>query len=193
MIEWTGDAVMWRLIEAYRVIEATTGKVGPSAFGPTIPDVLRSDADRFTAGGEADRQHQNEATERTLRGIPSYSISMALEAQRWPIELVQDQDKRECLMAYILVRAKDWDWSRYVQKRNRQNPTKKAWIRRTTYRWNEASCQAIAKILQQNGTICRAADAGQVTHEPAEHACKSDKTDLRAWRAERWTPVLTGR
>ena len=177
--------VLSRLIDAYRTIEATTKRPGPEAAAGGTPMFVRDQNDRMMAGAAA--QLRDEAAMRLRqerRPVASYAISAALEAQRWPIDFVPDEQKRECLISYATCRARDGDWSAFIQRRNRSVPRENAWLRRKTYRWNEQSLQRIADGLLKSSVPLSLTDDGQVTHERAESPCELATVDLHAWRAQ---------
>ncbi len=183
-MSWTKDVVLERLIDAYKTIEATTKRPSPATPGRGSPMFVRDQNDRMMAGGAAqlrDEEAMRHAQDR--RPVASYSISMALEAQRWPLEFIKDEQKRECLIEYATCRARDGDWSAYLHRRNRRVGSQNAWLRRKTYRWNEQSLQRIAHALLKSSVPLRLAGDGQVTHEQAETSCELATVGLRAWRS----------
>lgn len=97
---------------------------------------------------------------------------------------------RIVLLAYAEVKARGWDWSQYVQARNRRQPQKKAWVKRTLYRWIEKSLQQVETGLRKSETLLRDTAGLQVAHEEAERACKSITSGLHAWMAPDDEPAL---
>jgi asparagine synthetase A len=95
-------------------------------------------------------------------------------------------------MAYADVKAKKWDWDRFIQARNRRMPQKKAWVKRTLYRWIDKALQQVDAGLRQNSVLLLDGAGLQVAHEEAQHGCKSITSGLHAWPAPEEIPAECG-
>lgn len=166
-MNWTSDAVLTRLIEAYTIIEAVTRNPKPRSSGSAHPEMSLDASDRYT-GRHLDEIERLLKEERERRAtVMAASISAALEAQRWPVDLVADQDRREVLVAYATCRARNGNWSDYVQRRNRRNPSKRAWVRQKTYERVNRAAQQIAEKLNNAGLLLNESErcqTGQISH-----------------------------
>lgn len=185
---WTTDAVLIRLIEAYGTIEIITGRVRPKQYGSSLPEMMfdpnDQDLKKYTGQNldDLEKIRREAADQRTLVGASS--VSLAENAQLWPIEFVADEDKRECIIEYATCRSRDGDWSKYVQRRNRRLPQKKAWIRRTTYRWNEKSLQLIAEKLNNAGPVLSETERCQMSHDSRTREFIDDAEErVTHWRS----------
>ena len=184
MNEWTPEIVLNRLIDAYRVIEVITRNPAPSKKpGSSHPAMNLDPSDRYTGRhlDEIERELKAEKERRTT--IASGPISMALEAQRWPIEYVENEEHREILIAYATVRSRDGDWSKYVQRRNRRHPTKRAWVRQKTYERKDKALQRIARMLNNNEISLRISEHCETGHDEAPNACEPAVMGIRAQMA----------
>jgi|GEM_PF-5252512 len=162
---WTTDTVLIRLIDAYSTIEVIAGRVTPKQYGSAHPAMLMEPEGRYTGKNldELEKIRKEQQDKRALVGATS--VSLAENAQLWPIEFIVDEIKRECLIEYATCRSGDGDWSEHVQRRNRRLPQKKAWIRQTTYRWNEQSLQLIAEKLNNGGSLLNKTERCQMRHD----------------------------
>ncbi|WP_185982837.1 hypothetical protein [Aureimonas mangrovi] len=185
MTGWTRELVLEELIRACEVYDALPIRTGPQAYGSTMPPILREVKDEFTAGGRA-KANDNDAKARAVlrrARATAADISRADQALAWVPAFVPTPDLREVLMRHAVVRARGWDWDRAVSARNRRNPAKKGWVRRTTYRWIARACQGIADALDHKGIPLPADLDGQVSHEPAETTSNLIRSgSLRGWR-----------
>lgn len=164
---WTPDHVLTRLIEAYRVIEAVTPSVRPRRYGSAHPAMSLDPEDRYT-GRHLDEIERELKDAREQRAVHiAASISAAIEAQRWPIDLVDDEDRRAILIAYATCRAINGNWSDIVRRRNGKNPARRPWIRQKTYERAHRAAQQIAQKLNNaelslsHGEHCQ---SGQDSH-----------------------------
>jgi hypothetical protein len=44
---------------------------------------------------------REEITRPAQKGVSAETISMAIEAQRWPVEIIDHEEKRECRLSYL--------------------------------------------------------------------------------------------
>jgi len=112
------------------------------------------------------------------------------EALAWVPRFVWDHEMRLALIAYAEVKARGWDWSRYLEQRNRRSATKKQWVKRTVYRWIEKSLQQISAGLLKKAIFLHDTAGLQVAHEEAQSTGKSITSDLHAWPAPDEQPAL---
>lgn len=180
---WTPDLVLTRLIDAYRIIEAVTKNPKPRAGGSAHPAMSLDPEDRYTGRHLDEIERQLKAERERRASVAAGSISAALEAQRWPLDIIANEDRRECLIRYASCRARDGDWSRTVDRRNRRAVNKKAWARRSTYRWNEQSLQRIAEKLNNDRVPLKDCERCAVTHEMPENQRETDTMVSHAWIA----------
>lgn len=183
MSGWTPVIVFYRLVEAYRVIEVVTSPARPAGYGRSLPAVRLDPQERYTGRhlDEIERQLKAESERRAI--IAAEPISMALEAQRWPIDHVDHPEHREILIAFATCRAFAGDWSAYVQRRNRRNPAKKAWIRQKTYGKKDKALQSITTKLNNSSVLLRNSERCPAGHEVPKNAGETDSIGSRAWMA----------
>jgi len=164
-VTWTIDLVLVRLIEAFAIIEATTGRATPGAYGPTLPgEMVLDDDDRY--GGKMLDDDMKWLKEQRMKKIEKQSstISLAEEAQDWPIDFVNNPLHRLCLIDYATVRSRDGDWSEWLKRRHRKFKGNFASLRRKTYRWRDAALQEIADALNSKGALLRMSQHCDMSH-----------------------------
>lgn len=193
-------AVLERLIEAIDTDIALPVRVGPKMYGNAMPAAIDDPetiknlefVDYAQTEGMHTR-HRNAAidavTERRAK-CSKDRIGRMEEALSWVPRFVWDQEMRLALLAYCEVKARGWDWSRYLEQRNRRCGTKKQWVKRTIYRWIEKSLQQISVGLVQNDVFLRDTAGLQVAHEEAQHPGKSISSGLHAWPEPEEHPAL---
>ena len=175
--------ILERLIEAFETDIALPIRVGPKAFGSAMPEYIHSAAENFArmrediteTGGARTREDeaaQRRQTERRAK-CSRERISRMEEAFDWVRKYVWDEEARQVLLAYAEIKARGWDWSRYLSNRNRRNPKKKAWIKRTVQRWIFKSLQVIEANLLKGEIILRSTATLHVSREEAKHPGKS--------------------
>ncbi|WP_246807068.1 hypothetical protein [Ensifer sp. ENS05] len=193
-------AILERLIEALDTDIAMPGRVGPKMYGNSMPDFLISEAELITlefvdsheTGGMHTR-HRNSAIDADVERRAKRSrerIGRMEEALAWVPSSVWDHEMRVVLFGYAEVKARGWDWSRYIETRNRRQPQKKAWVRRTLYRWIEKSLQQIESELAKNSILLKDTAGLHVAHEEAKSTGKSITSGLLAWTAPDGKPDL---
>jgi hypothetical protein len=182
--------ILERLIEAMETDIALPVKVGPRMFGSSMPEYIHSEKDiwileredltakrKFLTRQRRDERHRA-AQQRAL--CTPRRISRMEQAFDWIIRWVWDAEVRECLMAYAMVKARGWEWTRYVSNRNRRYPKKRAWISQNSGRWISKSLQIIEQQLVKGGFFLTAEGDCQVIHETAKGTGKSITMDLHA-------------
>jgi hypothetical protein len=192
--------ILERLIEAMETDIALPIRIGPQSFGSSMPEYIHTPAENFAraredqteTGGKRTRDDQDSQRRQTerRRKCSRERISRMEEAFNWIRSYIFDDDARQVLLAYAEVKARGWDWSRYLTNRNRRNPQKKAWVKRTVQRWIVRSLQIIADHLVQTVPLWRTPEGLQVAHEEAKHTGKSISSDLHAWPAPDESPAL---
>lgn len=192
--------ILERLIEAMETDIALPVRIGPKAFGSSMPEYVHSAAEVFANEREdiAETRGQRTASERKAarlllerrqRCSPS-RITRMEEAFGWVRQFIFDGEARQILLAYAEVKARGWDWSRYLNTRNRKYPQKKAWVKRTVQRWIVRNLQIIEAHCSQSGTVWPASEGLQVAHEAAKHTGKSITSGLHAWSVPDGHPAL---
>ncbi|WP_085043845.1 hypothetical protein [Ensifer aridi] len=192
--------VLERLIQAMETDIALPVRVGPKAFGSLMPEYLHTDHELYVleredlteTGGKRWAERKNAKrleTERRARCTRERITAME-EAFAWVIEHIGDEERRKVLLAYAEVKARGWQWERYLSNRNRRHPAKRAWIKRTVQRWIVQSLQEIAAKSDKGAFFLH--DEGHLLMaqiEP-EHGCKSITSGLRAWMAPDGKPDM---
>ncbi|MBW3096825.1 hypothetical protein [Pseudohoeflea coraliihabitans] len=162
------DIILARLVEAHQVIESTVNSPRPKAYGSAMPDIIRfpSGSDVWRTHmeslkddhGASFRQMQDDRLRDFVRTARSHwsarQISEAEEAMIWP-SLVENPVKREILMLYVACKAKNGQWARWLQARNRRKPKEYCVARRKSYRWNDQSLQEISGKLRNSAILLR--------------------------------------
>lgn len=185
--------ILERLIEAMETDDALPVSIGPKMFGSSMPEYVHTVAEENERRREDYRQtggfriREDEAaerrkTERRAR-CSRARISRMEEAFSWVQEAVPNERNRKCLLAFVLVKARGWDWSRYVTNRNRRFTTEKAWVRQKTYEWISKSLQQIENNFLQSVSLCMDASNLQTGQIGSESEGKSIRSDLRSWVA----------
>lgn len=192
--------ILERLIEAMETDIALPVRVGPKSFGSSMPDYIHTAAENFVreredlehTGGARTREDRDAERRRTERRAKcsSVRISRMEAAFDWVRQYIFDDEARQVLLAYAEVKARGWDWSRYIAARNKRNPKKKAWVRRTLYRWIVRSLQIIEQKTAQTAPLWRTVDDLQMAHEAAKGAGKSITSGLHAWSEPDEHPAL---
>lgn len=196
-MNWTPDIVMVRLIEAYTVIERITNRDAPARFKNSMPatKMFETESEAFefervdlTLNGGRAMQVIKETSRQDIlraagRGVPAETVSMAIEALRWPIDLISDPNHRACLIAYATCRAQNRMWTKTLTARNRRVGKENAWSRLNTYRWNEKSCQRISDHLLNEGVLLRVPLDLQMIQIEAETPCELGGMGSHAWMA----------
>lgn len=179
--------ILERLIEASETDIALPVRVGPKMYGNAMPTYLLTETEIWSlelteqienGGAQTKQRHQqiNNSTERKAK-CSRERITRMEECFGWISKYVYDEDFRKIVLAYIEVKARKWEWDRYVEVRNRRNPTKDAWVRRTIYRRIEMILQLIEEGLRKDAIILRDGAGLQVAHEEAKPSCKSITSD----------------
>ncbi|MCZ7494122.1 hypothetical protein O8B39_06405 [Agrobacterium rhizogenes] len=191
-------AILERLIEAFETDIALPVRIGPQAFGSSMPDYIHTPAENFARerediaeGGRWKKDMVAAERRRTERRAKCSRerISRMEEAFDWIRRFIWDDEARQVLLAYAEVKARGWDWSRYLTNRNRRNPQKKAWVKRTVQRWIVRSLQIIEEGIRQSGTIWAVEPGLQVAHDEAKNTGKSIRSGLRSWTAPEEMPA----
>jgi hypothetical protein len=194
--------ILERLIEAIETDIALPVRVGPRKFGNSMPDYLHTEKDfwileledlqtksRYRTRQRRDERHR--AAERRSK-CSAHRISRMEQALDWVIKWVWDAEVRECLLAYATVKAQSWDWGRFLNNRNRQNPQKRAWVRQNSYRWICKSLQIIDQQISKSGFLLGEDGDLLVRQIRPEHTGKSITVDLHAWAQPDEIPAKCG-
>lgn len=194
--------ILERLVEAMETDIALPVRIGPRKFGSSMPDYIQTEADYFVLEREdwtarrrdLTRQRRDErhrvAHQRAL--CSSQRVSRMEQSFDWIIQWVWDAEVRECLMGYVTVKARGWDWGRYVSSRNRRKPQKKAWIRQNSYRWISKSLQLIEQQIVKSGLLLTDEGNLQVRQIEAKQAGKSITSGLHVRTPPDEIPALSG-
>ena len=189
----TQDAaiVLERLIEAMETDIALPLATGPQVFGSSMPDYVQTHSEWFAnkvddlkeTGGKRTRSYEAAERRRTERRAKCSKerVSRMEEAFSWVLANVADVEHRKVLLAYAEVKARGWQWDRFIQNRNRRNPAQNAWVKRTVQRWIVLSLQCIAdNIPKEDQSLPMNADLLLAQIE-GESTGKSIRSDLRSW------------
>lgn len=189
----TQDAaiVFERLIEAMETDIALPMPTGPQVFGSSMPDYVQTHAEWFAnrvddikeTGGKRTRAYEAAERRRTERRAKCSKerISRMEEAFAWVLAHVADVEHRKVLLAYAEVKARGWQWDRFIQNRNRRNPTNNAWVKRTVQRWIVLSLQRIADNIPKTDTFLAMNPDLLLAQIEGESTGKSIRSDLRSW------------
>lgn len=190
----TEQKILERLIEAQETDDALPLGSGPKMFGNAMPDYIHSDNDLFVleredlqkTGGKNWVQTKNARRQQIERRAKASRerISRMEEAFQWISGAIVDVNHRKCLLAYCLVRARGWNFDRYVSARNRKVAQENAWNRRTVYRWIAKSIQQIEDYLHKGSLPLSLQGDCPMSQVEAEITHKSITSGLYAWRSE---------
>lgn len=183
--------ILERLIEAMETDIALPIRVGPKSFGSAMPEYIHSTSENFARAREdmtetggvrtrEDEKAQRRQTERRAK-CSAERISRMEETFDWIRRFIFDAEARAVLLAYAEVKARGWEWGRYLNTRNRRNPKKKAWVKRTVQRWIVKSLQIIETNIHKGAIILRESATLHVAHERAKPTGKSITSGLHAW------------
>lgn len=191
-----------RMIQAVETDIALPDRVGPREFGSSMPDYYQTAKDIESAETWCINQRQSyqnrarwdgrNAVVRQQAICSSARIGRMTEAFAWLRAFVVDQELRRVLLAYSDCKARGLEWDRYIISRNRRHPTKKAWSKRTLYRWIEKALQQVDDGLVNNGVLLTDGAGLHVAHEAAKQAGKSITSGLHAWTPPEEIPALCG-
>jgi hypothetical protein len=191
--------ILERLVEAMETDIALPVRVGPRMFGSSMPDYLQTDKEVWLLEREEWTDNRRDLTKRRhaerhrqaerRAKCTAKRISRMEEAFEWIIRYVWDAEVRECLMAYATVKARSWDWGRFVTQRNRRNPQKKPWLRQNCYRWISKSLQIIEQQISNSGFLLDNEGGLQMRQIRPELTCKSITSGLRAWSPTEGIPA----
>lgn len=183
--------VLERLIEAMETDIALPIRVGPKSFGSSMPDYVQTHAEWFAnkredyaeTGGKRTRHHEAEERRKTERRAKCTKerVTRMEEAFEWVLAHVGNVEHRKVLLAYAEVKARGWQWDRYLQNRNRRNPTQNAWVKRTVQRWIVLSLQAIADNIPKDSILLALERDLLLAQIEGESTGKSIRSDLRSW------------
>jgi hypothetical protein len=183
--------VLERLIEAMETDIALPVRIGPKAFGSAMPDYVQTHAEWFAnkredyseTGGKRTREDEAAERRRTERRAKCSKerITRMEEAFGWVLAHVSNAEHRKVLLAYAEVKARGWQWDRYLQGRNRRNPQNSAWVKRTVQRWIVLSLQAIADNIPKADTFLAMDPDLLLAQIEGESTGKSIRSDLRSW------------
>jgi len=201
-MNWTPDIVMVRLIDAYVTIERLPAqdrrRVGngwpnmlmfdtaSEAFGFELSDLTFNGGESMAVIRETRR---DDILRDAKRAVRADAISMAMEAMRWPIEVISDEAKRECLIAYATCRARNREWTKVLAARNERVPKEKTVLRLKSYRWNEQSCQRISDHLSKESVLLRTPLDLRMIQPEAKSTGETDTVASLAWMASDAKPV----
>lgn len=201
-MNWTPDIVMVRLIDAYVTIERLPVKsfggggngwpnmlmfeTTSEAYKFELSDLLFNSGELMAVIRETRR---DDIIRDAKRAVRADAISMAMEAMRWPIEIIPDEEKRECLVAYATCRARNREWTKVLAARNKRVPQEKAVLRPKSYRWNEQSCQRISDHLNKESVLLRTPLDLRMIQVEAKSTGETDRVASLAWMASDAKPV----
>lgn len=128
----------------------------------------------------ADEAAERRRTERRAK-CSKERVTRMEEAFHWVLAHVGKPEHRKVLLAYAEVKARGWQWDRYLQNRNRRNPTENAWVKRTVQRWIVLSLQEISDNIPKRDILLPADRDLLLAQIEGESPCKSIRSDLRSW------------
>lgn len=174
--------ILERLIEAMETDMALPIATGPKLFGNAWPETSSTSAEirghetvELVAGEDhITRQRHaavNDITERRAK-CSRARIGRMEEAFSW-VSLIFDEEDRRILLAYAEVKARGWEFKRFIENRNRRSPNKDAWVKRTILRKITKTLQEVETKLRKRAIILRDCAGLHVSHEEAKHSCKS--------------------
>ncbi len=172
-----------RAIETDMALPVTTG---PRAYGSAMPDYIHTeldiwvteildfadekqvtDADALPMLTRQRRSERHRQAERRAKCTPE-RISEMERVLGWVRSAVWDVDLRKCLLAYATVKARGWQWGRYLNNRNRKVPVKQRWLKRKSYLWVNRALQLIEQFLFTRGIFVNENGPLQIAQNHAE-------------------------
>lgn len=164
----TTDEVLIRLVEAHKVIESTVNSPRPKAYGSAMPEVINFPSAQAVYSmaldslrndnGQTWFMHSNGRIRELLRTARSHwtakQITDAEEAILWPSH-VEDPEMREILMLYVRCKARNGNWTRWLQNRNRGKSQREGVLKRKSYRCIEQSLQIITAKVGNRAIMLR--------------------------------------
>lgn len=194
----TQGTILERLIEAMETDIALPVRIGPQMFGSSMPDYVHSEHEYFVLEREDEterkqhltRQRKNERRREIERRAKCTKERISRMERTFDavIKSVADEEIRDCLLDYAMVKARGWDWGRFVTSRNRRNPQKRAWVRQNTYRWILKALQFIEARPANLELLLPDLGALPVRQIGPESTGKSIRSDLRSWMAPDGNP-----
>ncbi|KAB0269005.1 DUF6362 family protein [Microvirga brassicacearum] len=111
---WTKRKVENRLAEAIKVVQWTTGRVGPASVKGFWPEVVRNFGELVGAAGENTLLVDGN---RIRFQATSAQVTRAEEAMMWPARYVTDRRILEVLNTWLACKAYRRPWRRIVEQR----------------------------------------------------------------------------
>lgn len=156
--------ILERLIEAVETDMALPISTGPRMFGNAWPEIVQTEEELKELEREENRDWKTYQTRQRHQAIDAFTerrakcsrprISRMEEAFAW-LTLVFDEEDRRIILAYAEVKAKGWDWTRYLENRNRRHRPENAWVKRTIFRKIAKTLQEIEDKLRKREIILR--------------------------------------
>jgi len=113
---WTSEHVAHRLIHAFDVLMATSGRIAPSSYGRGWPTALREFSDLI------DEQSMNAAREayaENLRRPTAEEISMSDEALAWPLKYAAHEPMAcDAVLLWAMCKAGGFSIARLLRERS---------------------------------------------------------------------------
>lgn len=179
--DWQG-VILERLIEAYETDMALPMATGPKMFGNAWPDAVNTEEEIRELEREEERDWKTHQTRQRHQAIDAQTerkakcsrprISRMEEAFSW-LSLIFDDENRQIILAYAEVKAKGWDWTRYIEARNRRHANKNAWVKRTVFRKITKTLEELETKLRKREIILRDCAGLHMAHAEAKQSCKS--------------------
>lgn len=187
------DIILERLIEAIETDIALPIATGPKMFGNAWPDTFTSEEDLKEMERVEDRDWKQHQTRQRHQAIDAHTERRAkcsrprisrMEEAFESVSMIFDDEDRRILLSYAEVKAKGWDFQRFIETRNRRNPQKDAWVKRTILRKIVKILQEVESKLRKRAIILRDCAGLQVSHGEAKHSCKSITSTICGRREE---------
>lgn len=117
---WTREIVEERLVEAIRIAQRSTGRVGPRGFGSGMPAYMHTAGELFAQQVMQDEEDAlKDVLDRNRGRMPpsTAQVSLAEQALRWPIEYVADEGERKAIGLWLLAKAVRRPWKALAKRR----------------------------------------------------------------------------
>lgn len=144
---WTPSEVDRRLVDAIRLGERTTGRVGPKAYGSGSPVYVHEALDLWYQAEqeEAERKANAAVHNRVRLGATSTQVANADRAIRWPAIYLGDKpNERRALQLYLWCKARRLSWQKQIKTRGGVSTA-------TAKRRKQRACEIICEGLLRDG------------------------------------------
>jgi hypothetical protein len=148
---WVPKLVKNRLVESVKIINATTGRVGPQGFGPSLPRFILDAAGRREGDGETPWWGWVEEG-RPRRRFDPVRVTQAEAEALWPWTYLKDVEPPRDSNLDLLTTLQMWIFCKVDRRITFEEACEvSGWSRGTAYRAVDRGASVIAQCLNRDG------------------------------------------